>query len=78
MFCLCEAVCASSYARHTYRTSRPTRQRDGKEYAIKIIRKTRLTLLDVSALLEEVSILAHLRHPHVIRFHDFVEDPWCV
>lgn len=32
--------------------------------------------MDVTGLLEEVSILAHLRHPHVTAFVDFVEDAW--
>lgn len=43
---------------------------------MKIFRKTRLSLVDVTGLLEEVSILAHLRHPHVTAFVDFVEDAW--
>lgn len=51
-------------------------QRDGAEYAVKIFRKTRLSLIDVTGLLEEVSILAHVRHRNVIGFVDFVEDPW--
>lgn len=43
---------------------------------MKIFRKTRLSLVDVTSLLEEVSILAHLRHPHVTAFVGFIEDAW--
>ncbi|EKU21977.1 calcium-dependent protein [Nannochloropsis gaditana CCMP526] len=48
--------------------------RDGKRYAMKIFTKAKLALLDVSGMLEEVSILWHLKHPNVIRFHDVLED----
>jgi hypothetical protein len=36
-------------------------QRDGKKYALKIFTKSRLSLVDVSGMLEEVSILWHLK-----------------
>lgn len=36
-------------------------QRDGKRYAMKIFTKAKLALLDVSGMLEEVSILWHLK-----------------
>ncbi|TFJ80859.1 hypothetical protein NSK_007814 [Nannochloropsis salina CCMP1776] len=49
-------------------------RRDGKRYAMKIFTKAKLALLDVSGMLEEVSILWHLKHPNVIRFHDVLED----
>jgi serine/threonine protein kinase len=62
--------------KNTHITQQRPTQRDGKEYAIKILRKTRMSLLDVTGLLEEVSILAHLRHPNVIHFVDFLEDNW--
>ncbi|KAM3572356.1 hypothetical protein VYU27_005617 [Nannochloropsis oceanica] len=51
-------------------------KRDGKRYALKIFTKSRLSLVDVGGMLEEVSILWHLQHPNVIRFHDVLEDEW--
>jgi len=51
-------------------------QRNGKEYAVKIFRKKRLSLMDVTGLLEEVSILANVTHPNIIGFVSFLEDSW--
>lgn len=43
-------------------------------YAIKCIPKEELDQDDILAIFNEVSILQHLYHPHIISLHDFFEE----
>ena len=43
-------------------------------YAIKKISKEKLREEDVKSIYDEVAILQHLNHPHIIRLHDFFDE----
>lgn len=44
-------------------------------YAVKCINRKKLSAEDEAALLDEVSILKEMKHPHIIRLFDFFEEP---
>ena len=43
-------------------------------YAIKQIPKEKLRKEDVKSIFDEVAILQHLNHPHIIQLHDFFDE----
>ena len=44
-------------------------------YAVKCVDRKKLTSVDESAMLREVSILKEMRHEHIIRLYDFFTEP---
>lgn len=44
-------------------------------YAVKCVNRKKLSKEDDAALLDEVSILKEMKHPHIIRLYDFFVQP---
>jgi hypothetical protein len=42
-------------------------QNTGKEFAVKVFQRKQMDALDVRCLFEEVTILSHLDHPHIVK-----------
>jgi serine/threonine protein kinase len=51
------------------------RSNTGISYAVKCINRKKLSEEDEAALLDEVSILKEMKHPHIIRLFDFFTEP---
>lgn len=49
-------------------------RRDGKNYAVKVVTKSKLTKEDELALKDEISILTELKHPHIINLYDVYNE----
>lgn len=52
-----------------------TNKTTNRQYAIKIIIRSKLTKEDEEALLDEISILKELNHPHIIRLYEEYKEP---
>lgn len=46
-------------------------QQTGKRAAVKVVDRAKLTVEDDEALKEEVDILRHMKHNHIVHLYDF-------
>lgn len=47
----------------------------GKTVAIKSVNRTKLSPADDAAIFMEVALMANMDHPHIVKVHDFFEEP---
>ena len=47
----------------------------GKEYAVRVIDKTKLSMVKIRLLLRELDIIRQLEHPHIIKVYDIMDNP---
>lgn len=53
---------------------RAIRKADGKEFAIKIIKKEKLNTEELSVVHDEVEIMHKIKHPHCVQLHEMFES----
>lgn len=52
-----------------------TRKSDGKAFAIKVIKKTKLNAEELAVVHDEVEIMHRINHPHAVQLYEMFETP---